>query len=431
MGVTLFFATVNALCALPTIIIFVAAALFFTITLRGIQFRAITRFFTLARASALSHLRRGYTGVSLTYAIVSLLGTTIGMGNIIAPSLAILVGGSGALVWLIIFMLMSAAIKYAEVLFTIKTRQTTQEGGVVAGPVQYLQLVAPALSWWYGLLVLVLLPGWSALQAQALAEAGAFFAIAPWLTGLILAGGLLVVMIGHVERIRAAIARWIPALCIMYLVFALMIIVTHVSALLPTLQLMITSAFNMRAVAGAGLFAMLRAAVYRGTFITEAGLGTSCLPHALASTKHAHDQSVFALCAVLADIVIAFISGLLVLVSGVWCHVHYFTTTLVHHAFVDQFGFMGGLFLFIVLAILVFMTIIGNSMSAIQHCIAGSDYRWVSGYVAGMAVIVFCGSLASAELVWNVMDFVLALIAVPTLGGLLWLAISHPQMLRE
>lgn len=431
MGISGLFATVNMFCAVPTTILFCVAALFFTIVLRGIQFRAITRFYTLARASAVSRARRGYTTVSLFYAIVSLLGTTIGMGNIVAPSLAILVGGPGALVWLIIFMFLSSAIKYVEVLFTIKTRQTTYEGDVVAGPVQYLRLVAPALSWWYGLLVLVLFPGWSALQAQALAETGFLYHISPWVTGLALAIGLLVIIIGHVERIRDVIARWIPLLCIIYLASSLIIIVTHISVLLPTVKLMVTSAFNIRAVAGAGMFSMMRAAVYRGTFITEAGLGTSCLPHALASMKHAHDQSVFALCAVLADVIIAFISGLLVLVSGVWCHTHYFTTTLVHHVFVNQFGILGGLFLFIILAILVFMTIVGNSVSAIQHCISWGDYRWVSWYLAGMAVIIFCGALASAELVWNIMDVILAFIAVPTLVGLLWLTIVHPQVLRE
>ena len=81
----------------------------------------------------------------------------IGMGNIVGPSLAIMVGGPGALFWLLVYIFFGAVIKFTEVTFAVSTRIKTSEGKIIGGPMQYLKEVSSGLAAWYNVGILFLL----------------------------------------------------------------------------------------------------------------------------------------------------------------------------------------------------------------------------------------------------------------------------------
>ena len=97
------------------------------------------------------------------------MATTIGMGNMVGPTVAILTGGPGALFWLVIYMFFAAATKYTEVCFAIKTRIKSDNGHIIGGPMEYLKLIHPIVANWYVIIMMLLFIAWSALQANTLA----------------------------------------------------------------------------------------------------------------------------------------------------------------------------------------------------------------------------------------------------------------------
>src|SRR3989338_6171038 len=78
-------------------------------------------------------------------ALFTAMSTTIGVGNVVGPSLAILAGGPGALFWLAVYVFFASATKYTEVAFALNTRKKDAQGNILGGPVEYLKLVHPWL----------------------------------------------------------------------------------------------------------------------------------------------------------------------------------------------------------------------------------------------------------------------------------------------
>src|SRR4029077_11970448 len=113
------------------------------------------RFFTLI-TSGVNHTVSKNT-INPFHALFAAMATTMGMGNIVGPSLAIMIGGPGALFWLLIYIFFGAAIKFAEVTFAVSTRVKTAQGDIIGGPMQYLKQVSSALATWYNVGIILLL----------------------------------------------------------------------------------------------------------------------------------------------------------------------------------------------------------------------------------------------------------------------------------
>ncbi len=76
------------------------------------------------------------------HALFTAMATTIGMGNVVAPSLAIMIGGPGAMFWLLAYMFLGSVVKFAEVSFALATREKLSNGFILGGPIQYLKSVS-------------------------------------------------------------------------------------------------------------------------------------------------------------------------------------------------------------------------------------------------------------------------------------------------
>ena len=97
------------------------------------------------------------------------------------------------------------------------------------------------------------------------------------------------------------------------LVFALVILFQDLGALVAAIKLVFACAFTPTAacggVAGITLFTVIREGIYKSIFITEAGVGTSSIPHALADVERPTDQGILALFSGLADMFLCSLSG--------------------------------------------------------------------------------------------------------------------------
>src|SRR5581483_3081888 len=94
-----FFKWLNcSVLAIPSVILFFGAAILLTIKTGFLQVRAVPRFLSLAlqgvkrrKHPSSSHIRT----IDSIHALFIALATTIGIGNLVGPSIAIIVGGPG------------------------------------------------------------------------------------------------------------------------------------------------------------------------------------------------------------------------------------------------------------------------------------------------------------------------------------------------
>ena len=427
----------NDVFAVPATLLFFGVGIILTLKLGFIQIRAFPRFFSLITKGVVRRKHHGEAKEMKTinsfHALFTAMATTIGMGNMVGPSVAIMIGGPGALFWLIVYIFFGAVTKFAEVTFALHTRTRTAEGDIIGGPIQYLKSISSLLSYWYGYVIIFLFAGWSSAQSNTLANIFMLESIPQWVVGLALAAFVFVALSGGAKRVGALASKMVPFMFILYVSFALFILFQDTHALYNAFGLVIDSIISPTAAiagfAGATMLQAMRAGLYKGIFISEAGLGTSSIPHAVADTKHAVDQGILAMCSTVADVILSIISGLLILVTGVWNYGD-FRSTLIYEAFEKQAPMGGQYILLISITLFVLTTAIGNSFNGSQTFASLTKDKWVKGYMGLTALAIFFGALVPLKSIWPLVDCLIALVAVPNVLGILYLAFKYPKVLQ-
>ncbi len=424
----------NNLFVLPSSILFFSVAVILTIKTGFLQFRAFPLFLKI--------IGKGITGKSAPnaadtinpfHAMFTAMATTIGMGNVVVPAIAIYTGGPGALFWLLLYIFFASVTKLTEVCFAIQTRVTLPDGKIVGGPMEYLKKVTPFLAYWYAGVMVLLFIEWTAVQSNTLANIYVHENIPKWITGFILAIIVWVVLNGGAKRVGNIASKLVPIMFVLYVGFSLYILFSDTGLLRAAIGLVFANAFSTKGALGGvftiSIFQAMKAGVFNAIFITEAGIGTSSIPHAVANVKRPIDQGVLALFSMVSDAFLVTMSGLLVLVTGVWTYGD-FRSTLIYEAFEKQAPMGGQYILLISITLFVLTTAIGNSFNGSQTFASLTKDKWVKGYMGLTALAIFFGALVPLKSIWPLVDCLIALVAVPNVLGILYLAFKYPKVLK-
>ena len=272
--------------------------------------------------------------VSHFQALTTALSATVGIGNIAGVAIAIHWGGPGALFWMWVTAFLGMATKYCEVTLAQHYRDIESGAGrligtVSGGPMYYIER-GLGRKWKPLAVFFALMLGFTAfltgnaVQANTVADTmNTEFGIPVWLTGLVTAGVVALVVLGGIRRIGRVTGVLAPFMAAVYVMGGVFIIATHAGAFLPALKLIFTEAFNPTAgVAGTGVGAVLTTLMWgvrRGLFSNEAGQGSAPIAHAAARTDEPVSEGVVALLEPFIDtIIICSITGLVIIMTGVW-----------------------------------------------------------------------------------------------------------------
>jgi alanine or glycine:cation symporter, AGCS family len=270
-------------------------------------------------------------------ALTTALSATVGIGNIAGVAIAIHYGGPGALFWMWMTAIVGMATKFTEVTLSQRYRHVTElgpdakawEGTVAGGPMYYIEKgLGPNFKWMAILFATLLgitafLTG-NGIQANTVADTmGSEFGIPVWITGLVTATIVGLVIIGGISRIGKVTSILAPAMAAIYVLGAMIVIVMHLPEVLPTFMLIFREAFNPTAgVAGtgAGVFLLtLMWGVRRGLFSNEAGQGSAPIAHAASKTDEPVSEGTVAYLGPFIDtIIICSMTGLVIIMSGAW-----------------------------------------------------------------------------------------------------------------
>ncbi|MTB63793.1 amino acid carrier protein [Streptococcus sp. zg-86] len=420
----------------PLLMLLVGTGVYFTFRLGLFQVRKLPRAFGLVVADD----RSGQGDVSSFAALCTALAATVGTGNIVGVATAIKTGGPGALFWMWVAAFFGMATKYAEGFLAIKYRTKDANGQVAGGPMHYITLGMgkkwkPLAGFFAisGVLVAFLGIGTFAQVNSITSSLENSFAFSPQIVSIILAVIVAVIIFGGIESISSVSTKVVPFMALLYIVATVALLAVNANQLLPTLGLVVKSAFTPSAALGGFAGASVRAAIQngiaRGVFSNESGLGSAPIAAAAAKSNQPVEQGLISMIGTFIDtIIICSLTGLSILVTGQWTVAGLEGAPLTQAAFATFFGTPGSLALTFSLVLFAFTTILGWSYYG-ERCfefLFGT--RFILLYRIIFIAMVALGGFLQLEVIWIIADIVNGLMALPNLIALLALS---PIIIRE
>jgi AGCS family alanine or glycine:cation symporter len=420
----------NFLWGIPMPALLFGVHIYYTVHLKGIQkhiFKAVRLSVTPEKDSE--------GNVSGFAALSHTLAATIGTGNIVGVSTAVALGGPGAIFWCWLTGVLGMATSYAECFLGILYRRKTEDGRFLGGPMYVLEygLHKKWLAVIFSFCTLIASYGVGcSTQARAVSEtAHTLWGVPEYLAGMVIALLVGLVIVGGIKSIGNICSKLVPAMGLFYMAACLIILVLNLPYILPSIGLILRSAFLPEklpaAVAGGFIGSTLRSAarygIARGLFTNEAGLGSAAIAAAGAKTSHPSRQALISMSATFWDtVVMCAITGL-VIVSNLLKHpasVEGYSfaelTTAAFHAIPYGEQLLGISLIAFAVATLIGWSYFGEK--AVEYLFGKSA---INTYRICYIVMIFIGSIMSLKLVWEMTDLFNACMALPNLVCLLLL----------
>ncbi len=307
----------------PLLLILLGTGAFLTVYLRGVQFRYL--FYGL-RQSWQAQIQDQKGDISHFEALMTTLAGAIGVGSIVGVATGITIGGVGAIFWMWVTALVGMATKYAESLLAVKYRVVDDNGEMVGGPMEYIER---GLGWrWLAVLFAIFaciaaIGTGNLVQANSIAAAvDHVWGINPWISGVVLAIFVGVVILGGVKSIGRVAAIVVPLMALFYMAGGLWIMFLHLDKVPAAFSSIIEAAFSGRAAVGGAvgttLLTTIQTGVARGIFTTEAGLGISSVAAAAGKTDNpARQATIIMTGGLISTVIVCTVTALVLIVTGV------------------------------------------------------------------------------------------------------------------
>ncbi|MET3576791.1 alanine/glycine:cation symporter family protein [Bhargavaea ullalensis] len=394
------------------IYVLLGLGVWFTIRTKFVQFRLFGEMFRL-----LTEKRDDKDGISPFQAFTISAASRVGTGNVTGVALAIGIGGPGAVFWMWVVALVGMATAFVE--STLAQVYKVQDGDTFrGGPAYYMQKALGQRG--LGIVFAILLTLcfgfiFNAVQANTIKESfSSVFSIPDWAVGLVLIALAATVIFGGVKRIASVTQFLVPIMAILYLAVTLIVLVLNIKEVPGMFMLIFENAFGLREAAGGAVGAAIMQGVRRGLFSNEAGMGSVPNAAATASVSHPAKQGLVQSLGVFFDtIIICSATAFMIILAGVYSSTEQEGIILTQASLSELVGTWAPYFIAVAIFFFAFSSIIGNyyyGESNIEFIHAHP--AWLTVYRIGVLAMVMFGSLAQVQLVWDMADLFMGLMAV-------------------
>lgn len=426
--------TVQEMIVLVPMLVLLAGSVLISFKTRFIQIRAIPHMFSLLRQSFADTESSTHT-IKAHKALFSAMATTIGIGNITGPLIAIHWGGPGALFGYLLATLFGSAATFAEVTFALKFRDASKRvADRVGGPMHYLKKVfSPIVPLVYSACGALLLVVWSGSQSNRLASMLSPYNIPSWICGAVLSGFTLFVLLGGIQRVSAVAEKLVPFMFLLYAGTMFWILSCNAARIPAAVSLILSGALCPKAAsAGVAVAAALRAlrwGLAKAFMSNESGVGTATIPHSMANTENPVDQGILSIASVYSNGLLCLLSGLVVLVTN--AHLNFDGDGLgaITKIFAHYFPFIGPAILLFSATLFVITTVIGNSYNGSQCYAYIFGKRSLSLYFIINAISIFVFASISIDFTTQLEDYLLLPVVVPHIIGIVWLTFRYQNII--
>ncbi len=404
-------------------------------------------------------------------AFATAISGTVGTGNIIGVTSAIMTGGPGAVFWMWVSAFFGMVTNYAENVLGMYFRKKGSDGEFSGGPMQYLSEgigrnvngkggsflkgLGKVLGVMAAVFCVLAAIGMSGAQTNNIAGTfedifggvqGVDTNVVVLIVGIVVAVVLALVILGGIKSIGRVASILVPFMSVVFILMAFIIIFANITMVGNAFALIFSNIFSFEtAIAGVGgyVFAqIIQKGLARGVFSNEAGLGSSVIAHSASANREPVKQGLWGIFEVFFDtFIICTLTALVILVSfgneaGMTDVLYYVdangkslsTTVVSMKAFQGLFGDVGTVIYATIIPLFAFTTILAWSYYG-EKCVqflfrkTGDKGQKIATIVFKVAyvLLVIVAAIMDNTLAWEISDTFNGLMALPNLIGLVFM----------
>lgn len=415
------------------IIMLITLGLYFTFRTKFVQFRFFGEMFRLLGDGAKGEKKEG--AVSSFQAFCISTASRVGTGNIAGIAMAVVAGGPGSVFWMWLIALIGSASSFVEStlaqIFKIKDGE-----GFRGGPAYYMEqgLKSKGMGVAFSILITICFGFiFNAVQSNTITAAfNNAFGMNRLVIGLILAALTGVIIFGGVHRVAKVSEIIVPIFAVLYILVSLFVVVINIGEIPGIIKAIFESAFGLREMAVGSMSGMILVGIKRGLFSNEAGMGSAPNAAATADVTHPVKQGLIQTLGVFTDtIVICSCTAFMILLYSDYATAGLEGIELTQAALSSQIGPIGNIFIAICILLFAFSSIVGNYYYGESNIEFMSKNKTILNVFRAMVVgMVLFGSVAKVQLVWDLADVfmgimaVINLVAIALLGKYAFIALN-------
>ena len=435
----------NILWGIPMIVIILLSGILLTVRTKFFQVRKFGLSCKKTVGESIKQIKGGKSAdksaISPFEAFSTAVSGTVGTGNIVGVTTAILSGGPGAVFWMWISAFFGCVTKFAEITLGLFYRKKDENGEFLGGPMYYIEhgVKQKWLAVLFAIFTILAAIGMGSVQADTIQSTwNSAFSIPTWVTAIVIAVLTALVIIGGVKRIGKVASLLVPFMAVAFIIIAIILVCVNITAVPRALASIFTSAFSAKSMLGGfmgyGIAQAMRYGFARGIFSNEAGLGSSTIAHSNANVKEPVEQGLWGIFEVFLDtFVICTLTALLVLTSGLQGNVIGDGASVAMTAFSGVLGIFGEIAFSVILPLFAFTTILAWALygaKSAQYLFSKNtkvtkfvfDIIYILMIVGISLLTFFFGDNLGADFVWLISDMTNALMALPNLIALIILS---------
>lgn len=402
----------------------IMSGLYFSFKLKFVQFRFIKMFKSLFIKNKEQETIKPFESLMMV------LAGRIGVGSIAGIAISIYYGGVGSIFWMWVSSLLATSLTFVETILGMLYQKKDTNSISKGGPSYYIKygLNNKLLGNIYAIIIILTdIFGFISIQTNTITHSiQEIINIDSKVIGIILSILIIIIIIGGVKRIASFSSKMVPTMTLLYLFICLIIIVINIDKLPNIFLTIFKSSFEFKSISG-GILGSMIIGIQRGIFSNEAGIGTGAIASAATKTSSKNEQLAQGYTQMLGVYITTFLictSTALILLTTNTSNLNINNLNgieIVQCAFTNHLGTIGNYFVFIIIFLFAFTTILSsyyNGESSLKYFIENpKKILKVLKILTCISIII--GAVSKSNIIWNFIDVFVGILAIINIYALI------------
>ncbi len=393
------------------LVFLLGGGIYFSFKLKFPQFKFFSLFKGLSSKS---------NGISPFKSLTVSLAARIGVGSLAGVALAIYFGGPGSVFWMWVACIITSINAYCETYLGVKYQESDGRN-YQGGPAFYIKngLGNNVLASIYAILVIFAYSaGFICIQANTITVSITnLYGFPTVLVALVLTFISMISILKGIDRIVNITSKLVPFMGAMYILLGFAVIALNYKSIPFVVINILKNAFNLRSFIS-GFLPTFIIGIQRGTFATEAGLGTGAIATSCTNTNDMVGLGLLQILGIYFTVFVVCTSTAIVILTSKYYNIVFENMNgieLTNYALNYHLGRGGSFVLILSVIMLAYSTIVAGYYYGecnLKYLI--KNYKKWHIYLLKLIVLIFlfAGSIVKSHLVWNMVDMLVALLAI-------------------
>ncbi len=386
-------------------------SIYYTFKLNFIQFRIKKIFKSIFKKTK---------GQISTFESLSVsLAAKIGVGSLSGIALSIFIGGVGTIFWMWIITIIIAIISYIEGYLGV-LYQEKKENDMVGGPAFYIKKITSSnfLALLYAIFTIIAyILGFITIQSNTIVKSvNHIYNVDKYIILIILVIFTSLIIFKGIKKIAIFSAKIVPIMGIIYIILGLFIIINNIDKIPQILTSIVKSAFNFKSFFS-GFLEVLIIGVQRGIFASEVGVGTSAIASSMTTDSPKNQGYVQLFGTYFTIFIICTITSFIIISAKVEVNSYKNINGIEYliDAFNYHLGNIGSLIFIIITILFAFSTVVSGYLFgelSLKFIITKLTNKEVTLFKILTIILVFLGGILSPNILWNLIDILIAILTI-------------------